>query len=140
METKYIAYIAAPFAGWIGAQLIKIAIHKKLGFNWQDATQSGGMPSSHAAFMAALASSIAIGEGVDSVAFAISFAISCIVVYDATDVRLTTGQQTDIINKLAAKNGISSRVKHNARGHTIPEAVAGVLLGVIIGIGTAWIL
>jgi acid phosphatase family membrane protein YuiD len=132
-ESNSYVYLIAPFAGWVTAQLIKILLQSKMGFNWRAAIQSGGMPSSHAAFMAALTTSVGLGIGFDTVSFAIAFAITAIVVYDATDVRRTTGQQTDLLHKLAKKQGINDKVSHDSRGHTIPQVIVGIFVGIVVG-------
>lgn len=134
MENNNLIYIIAPFAGWITAQLIKVTIFKKKTLGWRDALQSGGMPSSHASYMFALCFSLGFGEGFDSLAFAITFAIALIIAYDATDVRLATGQQTQAINKIATKQDIKIKPIHNAKGHTITEVIVGIATGILVAI------
>jgi acid phosphatase family membrane protein YuiD len=134
MENNNLIYIIAPFAGWISAQLIKVTIFKKKSLGWGDALQSGGMPSSHASYMFALCFSIGFGEGFSSLAFAITLAIALIISYDATDVRLATGQQTQAINKIASKQDVKINKIHQARGHTITEVIAGIITGVAVAV------
>ena len=50
-------------------------------------TETGGMPSSHAATVAALCTSSILHYGVNSPYFAISFVFGIIVIYDATGIR-----------------------------------------------------
>ncbi|KAL9267287.1 putative membrane protein YuiD [Drosera capensis] len=52
---------------------------------------SGGMPSSHSATVTALVAAIGIQEGTGGSAFALAAVLSCIVVYDASGVRLHAG-------------------------------------------------
>ena len=138
MTKSSIVYVLTPFLGWIVAQTIKIYLClRKDGITWHDTIQSGGMPSSHAAFMISLTTLIAIGVGITSVAFAISLALSAIIIYDSTGVRRTTGEQTDAFKKLAKKVGSKIDIKHDARGHTPAEALAGVAVGMIVGIMTS---
>ena len=127
-------YVAAPIVGWVAAQSIKFALTlRKDGFSWGDTVQSGGMPSSHTAFMVSLATIIGIGEGFFSAIFALAAGITSIVIYDALGVRRTTGEQTDAINKLAKKAKISVDLPNNARGHTPIEVMGGMIVGLLIG-------
>ena len=81
-------YIVAPVAGWLVAQGIKFVLTlRKDGVTLTDAFQSGGMPSSHSAFMVALTTVIGLNEGFDSAIFGLSLAITAIVMYDARELR-----------------------------------------------------
>ncbi len=129
-------YIVAPVAGWLVAQGIKFVLTlRKDGVTLTDAFQSGGMPSSHSAFMVALTTVIGLNEGFDSAIFGLSLAITAIVMYDARGVRLATGQQTEVIKKLAKKSGLKANIT-NAKGHRIIEVVAGAVVGLGVGIVT----
>ena len=106
------------------------------GVTVSDAFQSGGMPSSHTSFMVALVTVIGINEGYNSAIFGLSLAIAAIVAYDARGVRLATGQQTVVINKLAKTAKIKTNIT-NAKGHRIIEVLAGAVIGVVVGIVTS---
>ena len=129
-------YLIAPFSGWVVAQTIKFVLTlRKDGIRLSDAVQSGGMPSSHAAFMAALTTVIGLELGATDPIFGLAVAATAIVLYDAAGVRQTTGQQTQAIKELA--KGQSNKLKssiQDARGHTIVEVAAGVLVGVVTGL------
>ncbi|MBP7018613.1 divergent PAP2 family protein [Candidatus Saccharibacteria bacterium] len=130
-------YIIAPLAGWLIAQGIKFALSlRQDGVTVSDAFQSGGMPSSHTSFMVALVTVIGINEGYNSAIFGLSLAIAAIVAYDARGVRLATGQQTVVINKLAKTAKIKTNIT-NAKGHRIIEVLAGAVIGVVVGIVTS---
>jgi acid phosphatase family membrane protein YuiD len=130
---KNFIYIAAPLLGWFSAQGIKFIFSlRKDGVTVTDAFQSGGMPSSHAAFMVALTTVIGLSEGFSSAVFGLSLALSAIIAYDARGVRLATGQQTEAIKQLAAKNKIKVNIT-NAKGHRIIEVMAGAILGIVVG-------
>jgi len=135
-------YLIAPVAGWLVAQGIKFGLSlRKNGITWGDAVQSGGMPSSHTAFMVALATVIGYEVGFTSVAFAITAAITAIIIYDAMGVRYTTGQQTDAINELAKTN--KHVLKTNitvSRGHTPAEVIGGGIVGILVGLSLLIIL
>jgi acid phosphatase family membrane protein YuiD len=131
---KYI-YLIAPISGWVVAQSIKFALTlRKDGVKIQDAVQSGGMPSSHTAFMMALTTVIGLSYGIDDVLFGICFAVTGVIIYDALGVRRTTGQQTVAIKKLALSTKTKINTLDNAKGHTLPEVAVGALVGVAVGI------
>lgn len=133
-------YLITPILGWVVAQAIKfgLTLHKD-GVSILDAFQSGGMPSSHAAFMMSLTTLIGLNEGFTSPIFALSLAISGIVMYDARSVRLATGQQTEVIRKLAKKQNLKINIT-NAKGHRVIEIIAGAAIGVSVGLLTHLVL
>ncbi|XP_073220421.1 uncharacterized protein [Cicer arietinum] len=61
---------------------------------------SGGMPSSHSATVTALATAVGFHQGFGGSIFAIAFVLACIVMYDATGVRLQAGRQAEILNQI----------------------------------------
>ncbi|QHO00031.1 putative membrane protein YuiD [Arachis hypogaea] len=72
------------------AQFLKIFTtwYKEKRWDTKRMLDSGGMPSSHSAAVSALAMAIGLQEGTGSSAFAIAVVLSCIVMYDASGVRL----------------------------------------------------
>lgn len=125
--------------GWLVAQVLKIVLiwDKKLDF--KRIVASGGMPSSHASFVMALAMGIGFTEGFDSGAFAISFVVAFVVMYDAAGVRRAAGQQASILNKIVddfEKSDYSDTHKKlkELLGHTPIEVFGGAILGIIIAI------
>ena len=112
-----------------GAQLIKLLIiffrHKSL--SWHDLVVTGGMPSSHSAFVVALASIIYLEEGL-STAFVISLVLALIVLRDAFGVRRTVGIEGKQIEKLLKLNKLKSKF-HYSMGHTPLEVLVGALIG-----------
>lgn len=127
-------YLIAPVSGWVVAQSIKFALTlRKDGLKIQDAVQSGGMPSSHTAFMVALTTVVGLNYGLAAVQFGIVFSVTAIVIYDALGVRRTTGQQTAAIKKLAKDTKTTINTLDNAKGHTLPEVSVGALVGISVG-------
>ncbi|XVF21007.1 hypothetical protein REPUB_Repub12eG0053300 [Reevesia pubescens] len=57
---------------------------------------SGGMPSSHSATVTALAVAIGLQDGTGGPAFAIAVVLACVVMYDASGVRLHAGRQAEV--------------------------------------------
>ena len=88
---------------WFSAELAKCLIDGIRHRGWSIRTLlsgSGGMPSSHTAFVTALVVMTGIREGFQSSAFAISFVLLFIVMTDAIGVRRETGRQGSAINLL----------------------------------------
>lgn len=121
------------FAGF-GAQLVKLVVlwfrHKTL--TWHDLIVTGGMPSSHSAFVVALATSIYLGEGTTS-AFAISLVLALIVLRDAFGVRRSVGMEGKAIQKLFQMHHLKSRF-HYSLGHTPLQVVVGALIGLAVAV------
>ena len=95
--------------------------------------ETGGMPSSHSALITGAASGIGCELGFDSPVFALSVAISLIVMYDASGVRKSAGIQASEINILSKKLDPKSEVNlKETLGHTKVEVLVGSLLGPLI--------
>ncbi|CDP13311.1 unnamed protein product [Coffea canephora] len=97
---------------------------------------SGGMPSSHSATVIALAIGVGLQEGFGGSLFATALILACVVMYDATGVRLHAGRQAEVLNQivceLPAEHPLSeSRPLRELLGHTPPQVVAGGLLGIV---------
>ncbi len=126
--------ILAVLVAGFGAQLVKLIIyffhHKSL--NWHDIVVTGGMPSSHSAFVVALSTIIYLEEGT-STAFAISLVLALIIIRDAFGVRRTVGEEsvalTHIIKKLKLKDKT-----HIAMGHTPLQVTVGSIIGFVCAI------
>jgi acid phosphatase family membrane protein YuiD len=124
---------------WFVAQLLKVIIeaaqHRRLV--WSLMVSTGGMPSSHSALVATLATSVGIMEGLDSVLFAVCAVLAIIVIYDAAGVRRTVGMQSTILNRMLDElfrgNPLAGKRLREFIGHTRLEVLAGVALGVLIG-------
>ena len=119
-------------AAGFGAQLLKLIIlffrHKTL--SWHDLVVTGGMPSSHSAFVVALATSIYLQEGL-STSFVISLVLALIVLRDAFGVRRTVGMEGKQIERLLKLHKLKSKF-HYSLGHTPLEVAVGAGLGLIV--------
>ena len=132
-----------PISAWALAQLLKLFFglvrEKRLDLRYFVA--SGGMPSAHSTMVCALATSVAIVEGLDSVAFAIAAILAMVVMYDAAGVRSWVGKQSVVLNRIVKE--IRTRrplfeLERDLRefiGHTPFEVIIGALLGITI----AWL-
>lgn len=122
---------------WLIAQFIKVIIgitnEKRFNFKWFVGT--GGMPSSHCAGVAALATSVGMRFGYDSGIFAVAFIFTIITMFDAQGVRRSTGRQAEILNKMAEDLYFKKPIKEDRLrefiGHTPIQVFAGVVLGIV---------
>jgi acid phosphatase family membrane protein YuiD len=127
-------------AAWFIAQSIKVALgyfrEKRFNFRWFVGT--GGMPSSHAACVTSLATSIGVTFGFDSALFAITLMFTSIVLFDAQGVRLNAGKQAEILNKMLDdiywKKKLDEDKLKEFLGHTPIEVWAGTFLGIIVSL------
>lgn len=103
-------------------------------WNLRRFVETGGMPSSHSASVAALSTAVGLQEGFTSVLFGVTLYFSLIVMYDAAGLRRAAGRQAAVLNRL-----IDRHFQHPERdaqrlmellGHTPLEVLVGGLLGV----------
>ncbi|MRX73765.1 divergent PAP2 family protein [Bacillus lacus] len=135
------------------AQGLKIITHKKEHgtWDWKPLFQTGGMPSSHSAGVSSLAAYIAAKRGVSSIETAIAVIFGIIVMYDAQGIRRHTGEIAKIVNDLDADIEILSgkfpglfnirpeqQELNELLGHQPAEVAGGALLGIAIGLFSAY--
>lgn len=133
--------LLAALLGWLVAQVSKTIIYALLNheLRLERLLGSGGMPSSHAATVCALVTSVGRFYGGGSVAFAIAFVLAIVVLYDARGVRLETGKQAEIINDIVLfLENLTNQDLPNPKlkelvGHTPLQVLVGSLLGILIG-------
>ncbi len=94
--------LLASLAAIFFAQFVKVpityVITRKL--DWTLITSTGGMPSSHSAAVTALATGVALDNGLASSLFAVSAVFAIITMFDATGVRRHAVEQATVLNKL----------------------------------------
>ena len=104
-------------------------------------TKSGGMPSGHTASFVSLTTYFIVKNGLFANITVLSIAMATIVIYDAVNVRYAVGEQGKMINIMSeerkGKNGRKLRV---VEGHTVPQAIVGGILGVLVGLFASFIL
>ena len=129
-------------AAWFVAQALKIPtywlVEKKLDFN--RFFGSGGMPSSHTAFVISLTLMIGATEGFDTALFALATVLSAIVMYDASGVRHETGVQGQVLNEIIRKVFVDGEPITDVElkelvGHTKVEVAGGFVVGVLTALG-----
>ena len=146
MEVFSNVCIWAAVAGWFCAQFIKIIISliRDHEFSIRMLMASGGMPSSHSSAVCSLAACLGMIEGFGSPVFALSGLMAFIIMYDATGVRRETGEQSKLLNKIAAdlstgKTKYLNRDLKELVGHTPIQVFAGAVLGIVIGLLTPYV-
>jgi len=132
--------LKAAVVAWFIAQLLKVIVvliqSRKLDFS--RLVGSGGMPSSHSAFVMAMCVNVGETVGYDSPLFGVAVVIGFIVMYDAAGVRRAAGKQAAVLNKIIEEIEnmdfhFEERLKE-LLGHTPVEVIAGALLGIVIGL------
>ena len=125
---------------WFIAQVLKVLIgvlrEKRFNFKWFVGT--GGMPSSHAAAVSALATSVGLHAGLTSPIFAIALVFAIVVLFDAQGVRRSSGQQAEVLNRILDDIYWKHQVKEDRLkellGHTPVEVLTGTALGILIAL------
>ena len=129
------------FIAVVSAQLLKIIFNLILDgeLSFDVAASTGGMPSSHAATVTALTTSVGILHGVTSTLFAICIVFAIVVIYDAVGIRRAAGKHAEVLNEWSKilseiyEHGIQPYNLKTLLGHTYPQVLAGTALGIIIG-------
>lgn len=131
--------LAAAATAWFIAQAIKMILSfiENKQIDWSLATASGGMPSSHTAFVIAATTMIGKIEGMESSMFALAVVLSIVVMYDAMNVRRAVGHMGQTLNQII--NNINKSGKVNVEnvkeilGHSPLQVLAGLVLGLVVG-------
>jgi uncharacterized protein len=133
--------LVAAFTATLIAQAFKLALVLATERRWapERLLETGGMPSSHSAAVAALATSLGMIYGLGHPYFAIAVVFATIVMYDATGIRRAAGQHAELLNDLVEElshlfdEGFQPRALKTLLGHTYPQVVVGALLGLATG-------
>lgn len=123
---------------WLSADLLKVIILRlRHGVtDWRRFFGTGGMPSSHMAFITALTTCIGLSEGLKSPVFGLALGLCILTGVDAAGLRRSAGMQAEVLNQIVAdlykdKHRKPPKVKEHL-GHTLTEVLAGAALGVAI--------
>ena len=120
---------------WFVAQFTKVLLgvitERRFNFKWLVGT--GGMPSSHCAGAASLATCLGLEYGFDSPLSAMGMVFAIVTMFDAQSARRSIGIQAGILNKLVEdmyfkKPGGEKRLIELI-GHTPFQVFAGAVLG-----------
>ncbi|MFW0837687.1 MAG: divergent PAP2 family protein [Candidatus Komeilibacteria bacterium] len=125
-------------------QLLKLFFESRHGnFSWNHLLSNGGMPSSHSAFAASIATISYLTAGLNSLSFAIALSFAMVIIWDAFTTRWQLGYHGNILNKLIKELPDKQEYKYpllNERlGHTIKEVMAGTLWGIVFSL-MLWLL
>lgn len=127
---------------WFIAQSIKVIIgviqEKRLNFRWFIGT--GGMPSSHAAGVTALATTIGLEYGFRSGIFAVASVFALITMFDAQGVRRAAGLQAGVLNKIMEDMYWKGRIESNRLAELLGHSPFQVFVGLFLGLSLALML
>lgn len=124
---------------WFIAQALKMILsfieNKKI--DWELMTASGGMPSSHTAFVVSATTMIGKSEGFESGIFALAAVLALVVMYDAMNVRRAVGNIGQTLNQMIDSFNKTGKLNiENVKeilGHSPLQVAAGFVLGVAVG-------
>jgi len=133
--------LVAAFVATLLAQVFKVGLVLATERRWapERLLETGGMPSSHSAAVAALTTSLGMIYGLGHPYFAVAVVFATIVMYDATGIRRAAGQHAELLNDLVEElshlfdEGFQPRALKTLLGHTYPQVVVGALLGLVTG-------
>ena len=134
------AILDCALLAWLVAQVVKVLLEWILNrsFQWKRFVSSGGMPSSHSAFVVACTTAIGRLYGISGPLFALSVVLSAVVMYDACNVRRSAGDTARLVNQLLAH--VEELTAENfaddlkiIMGHTPFQVAVGAALGLAVG-------
>lgn len=139
--------LIAPLAAAIITQALKLSIKSNdLKFNRQSLSSYSGMPSSHAAMIISLTTSVGLKQGFNSALFFVCVILSFFIIRDALGLRQYVGQHGRILNSLVkdlSGNKIIAAEKYprliEKIGHTPAQIIAGAVLGFLISLASFYI-
>lgn len=123
--------------GWIVASTIKmiIAAWRTRTFDFVYLVSTGGMPSSHAASVCALAAGIGYTCGFGSPLCVMATGFAVVTMFDAATVRRAAGEHARVLNAIVRDlKELRFKPKERFRellGHTRKEVVWGMVTGIV---------
>lgn len=120
------------------AQILKFFVHLiwKRKVDLRLFTTTGGMPSSHAAGVMGLSTTVGLICGFSSIEFAMAFGYALVVMYDAAGVRRAAGKQAACLNRIIMDiykqelKEAGGKLKE-LLGHTPLQVLAGAAFGIV---------
>lgn len=130
--------IFVAFSGIAAAQIVKFFFHLlvKRQADLRLFTTTGGMPSSHAAGVMGLSTTVGQICGFSSIEFAIALGYAFIVMYDAAGVRRAAGKQAACLNRIIMDiykqelKEAGGKLKE-LLGHTPLQVFVGAIFGIL---------
>ena len=127
---------------WAIAQTLKVllgvVLERRFNFRWFIGT--GGMPSSHAAGVTALATTVGLTYGFESGVFALAAVFALVTMFDAQGVRRATGLQAEILNKIMDDMYFKGKIESDRLVELIGHSPFQVFVGLALGLALALIL
>ncbi len=121
-----------PVISWIVAVVVKGSIiARQKRFKAKNMFGSGGMPSVHAALVTSLTTAIGIKYSIYDDLFLVCVAFSCIIIYDALNVRFEAGRHAKALNLMSKKE---EKEFNESIGHLPKEAFVGSIIGILTAI------
>lgn len=103
-------------------------------WNLRRFVETGGMPSSHSAAVAALSTAVGLQEGFTTALFGVTLYFSLIVMYDAAGLRRAAGRHATVLNRLIDRHfqhpEDDTQKLMELLGHTPFEVFIGASLGI----------
>jgi len=135
-EKAYVAVLMSWFVSQFAKVLRGRLREKRFNFRWLFDT--GGMPSSHSATVASLATVTGLYYGFNTIIFLAVLIFSIITMFDAAGVRRNVGRQAKILNKmldeLYEKGAVPEQRLKELLGHTPVEVFAGAFVGIAMAL------
>jgi acid phosphatase family membrane protein YuiD len=125
---------------WLTADLLKVLILRfRHGVtDWRRFFGTGGMPSSHTAFITGMTTCIALSEGLRSPIFGLALGLCILTSVDAAGLRRSAGLQAEVLNQIVEDLYKGREVKppkvKETLGHTVPEVLGGVVVGIVVAV------
>lgn len=133
--------LLVPLAAGLIAQVAKFFIKSnKLKLGLSGFTSYSGMPSAHSTIVSSLTTIVGLEQGFSSPLFAFSIIFALIVIRDALGIRQYLGQHGKVLNILVKDlkddKVLDETYPHLLEkiGHTPAQVVAGITLGILIGL------
>ena len=129
------AFWVALLVGFLVQGYKGVAVFVQTGrWNLRRFVETGGMPSSHSASVAALSTAVGLHDGFTSLLFGVTLYFSLIVMYDAAGLRRNAGRQAAVLNRLIERHfqhaESDTQKLMELLGHTPFEVFVGAALGV----------
>ena len=123
------------------AQILKVPLRfvKTRKWDLRKCLSTGEAVSSHAALVFALATAIAITDGINSTSFAISIVLAGVVSFDAMGISHHVEEHAKYLNQLQQEFQIQNCQKFKEQvGHNFFEVLIGILIGILVPILFVW--
>ncbi|MBU4140606.1 MAG: divergent PAP2 family protein [Candidatus Omnitrophica bacterium] len=132
----FVTVLVAWFIAQGAKVLLGVIAEKRFNFRWF--VDTGGMPSSHAATVSALATTIGLKYGLKSPVFAITMVFAWIILMDAQGFRRSVGKQAETLNVILDdiywKKEVREERLKEFLGHTPVEVLIGAIIGILVAI------